>query len=64
MPSLRNTSGTKTLRQVHNFIPEGVLLDTTQQTAYANFWRAANADIFRPTIDLFKILSASKQQHQ
>ncbi|WP_111430563.1 FMN-binding glutamate synthase family protein [Rhodobacteraceae bacterium DSL-40] len=38
--------------RVHTFLPEGILLDAPEETLYADWWKAARADSFRPAIDL------------
>jgi glutamate synthase domain-containing protein 2 len=38
--------------RVHTFLPEGVLLDAPEETIYADWWKAASAESFRPVIDL------------
>jgi glutamate synthase domain-containing protein 2 len=43
--------------QVHPFLPEGALLDAPDDTIYADFWRAAQAESFRPAIDLARARS-------
>lgn len=38
---------------LHDFLPDGILLDEPECTVYANEWQAADPDSFRPAIDLF-----------
>lgn len=38
--------------QVQAFLPKNALLDAPDDTIYADWWRAAQADSFRPAIDL------------
>lgn len=38
--------------QVQAFLPRNALLDAPDDTIYADWWRAARADSFRPAIDL------------
>lgn len=38
--------------RIHTFLPAGVLLDAPDDTIYADWWRAARADSFRPATDL------------
>lgn len=38
--------------QVQAFLPKNALLDAPEDTIYADWWRAAQADSFRPAIDL------------
>jgi hypothetical protein len=38
--------------RIHTFLPEGILLDAPEDTIYANWWKAARVDSFRPAIDL------------
>jgi glutamate synthase domain-containing protein 2 len=38
--------------RVHSFLPENALIDAPDGTIYADWWRAARADSFRPAIDL------------
>jgi glutamate synthase domain-containing protein 2 len=38
--------------RVHTFLPEGILLDAPEETIYADWWAAAQAESFRPAIDL------------
>jgi len=42
----------KPMGQVHTFLPEGILLEAPEDTPYAAWWEAADADSFRPRIDL------------
>lgn len=37
---------------IHRFLAPGILLDAPDDTEYADWWRAARADSFRPAIDL------------
>lgn len=43
---------TRPIDEIKTFLPEGVLLDDPESTLYAQWWRAARADSFRPAIDL------------
>ncbi|RYH11323.1 FMN-binding glutamate synthase family protein [Tropicimonas sp. IMCC6043] len=38
--------------RVHTFLARGVLIDAPEETIYADWWKAAQADSFRPAIDL------------
>lgn len=38
--------------EIKVFLPEGILLDAPEETIYAPWWRAAQANSFRPSIDL------------
>lgn len=38
--------------RIHTFLPEGILRDSPDDTIYADWWMAAQADSFRPAIDL------------
>jgi glutamate synthase domain-containing protein 2 len=38
--------------EIKTFLPRGVLLDAPDETAYAQWWAAAQADNFRPAFDL------------
>ncbi|MCT4334742.1 FMN-binding glutamate synthase family protein [Paracoccus sp. YLB-12] len=38
--------------RIHTFLPEGILRDAPDDTIYADWWMAAQADSFRPAIDL------------
>lgn len=38
--------------RIHTFLPEGILLDAPDETIYADWWKAASPDSFRPVIDL------------
>ena len=40
--------------KIHTFLAEGALRDAAEDTIYADFWRAAQADTFRPAFDLAK----------
>lgn len=40
------------LDRIHCFLPRGALLEAPEETEYADWWRAARADSFRPAIDL------------
>ena len=37
---------------IHRFLAPGALLEAPDETEYADWWRAARADSFRPAIDL------------
>ena len=37
---------------IHRFLAPKILLESPEETEYANWWRAARADSFRPAIDL------------
>jgi glutamate synthase domain-containing protein 2 len=41
--------------RVHTFLPAGILLDAPEETIYADWWAAAQAESFRPAIDLVPI---------
>lgn len=47
--------------EIKTFLPERVLLDAPEETIYAQWWRAARADSFRPAIDL-DVERATKKQ--
>lgn len=38
--------------RIHAFLPEGILLDAPEDTLYCEWWEAAQADSFRPAVDL------------
>ncbi len=40
------------LDRIYPFLPEGVLRDDPDSTVYADWWRAADADSFRPACDI------------
>jgi hypothetical protein len=42
----------RTLDRIYNFLEPGVLLSAPDMTAYAEEWRAADADSFAPRIDV------------
>jgi glutamate synthase domain-containing protein 2 len=45
--------------RIHTFLPEGILLDTPEDTIYADWWAAARTDSFKPAIDLAERRSSS-----
>lgn len=42
----------KELSRLLTFLPEGILLDAPEETPYASWWQAADADSFKPRGDL------------
>ncbi|SFB78011.1 FMN-binding glutamate synthase family protein [Tropicimonas isoalkanivorans] len=48
--------------RVQSFLAEGVLIDAPEDTVYAEWWRAAQADSFRPAVDLVQS-RAGKPRH-
>ncbi|RKF13489.1 FMN-binding glutamate synthase family protein [Roseovarius spongiae] len=51
-----------TLDRLHPFLPRGVLLEAPQETIYADWWAAAQADSFDPATDLMEMRSCSTRQ--
>ncbi len=47
--------------EIKTFLPERILLDAPEETLYAQWWRAARADSFRPATDL-DVVRATKQK--
>jgi glutamate synthase domain-containing protein 2 len=45
--------------RVKTFLADGVLLDSPDETIYSGWWAAAQADSFRPAIDLVRARPAS-----
>ena len=41
-----------TVDRIHAFLSEGALIDAPQDTIYAEWWKAAHADSFKPATDL------------
>ena len=48
-----------TLDKLHPFLPEGILLQEPDSTVYADWWRAASSDSFRPVEDLVKLRASA-----
>lgn len=48
------------LDRIHTFLPQGILLDSPEDTIYADWWAAARADSFRPAIDLVPTRAAAR----
>ncbi len=46
--------------EIHTFLPKGILRDAPDETIYADWWRAARADSFRPAIDLIRIRASAR----
>ncbi len=47
-----NAAEARAMGDVHTFVPANSLIDAPQETAYAHWWEAADADSFKPRIDL------------
>lgn len=47
------------LDKLHPFLPENVLIDDPDSTIYADWWRAASSDSFRPVEDLVKLRASA-----
>ncbi len=47
-----NTVEARSLGEVHRFLPENALLDAPDETPYAQWWAAADADTFKERIDV------------
>ncbi len=45
-------AGAKEIDRIYDFLPKNVLLDAPEDTIYAEWWKAANPDSFKPSIDL------------
>lgn len=45
--------------RIYNFLPEGILLSAPDDTIYADWWAAAQAESFRPAIDLLPVRASS-----
>ncbi|MCB1474796.1 MAG: FMN-binding glutamate synthase family protein [Rhodobiaceae bacterium] len=48
--------------RIHTFLPSGVLLEAPEETIYADWWRAARADSFRPAFDLVPARATAKNE--
>lgn len=55
-----NVAKMKVLPEVHAFLPENCLLDAPEDTTYANWWAAAQAESFKPCSNL---VTASARLH-
>lgn len=42
----------KPMGNLHTFLPENILIDAPEETAYAAWWRAADAQSFKPRADI------------
>lgn len=45
---------------IHTFLPEGILLDAPEESIYADWWKAAQAESFQPAIPLETYRAQSK----
>lgn len=52
-----NAAKMEALAKVHTFLPENILLEAPEDTMYANWWEAADADSFKPRTDLVKAVA-------
>jgi glutamate synthase domain-containing protein 2 len=52
----------KVMGSLHAFLPENVLLDAPEDTAYAAWWDAADPESFKPRIDLVAAVTESRRQ--
>jgi hypothetical protein len=50
--------------RIHTFVPEGILLDAPEETIFADWWKAASADSFRPAIDLVSTRASAQLENQ
>lgn len=50
--------------QVQSFLPRNVLLEAPEDTIYADWWRAARADSFRPAIDLAEHRAVKRMERE
>ena len=50
--------------RIQTFLPEGILLDAPDETIYADWWKAARSDSFRPAIDLVSKRASAKPVDQ
>lgn len=51
-----------TMDRIHAFLPEGALRDAPEETIYAEWWKAARADSFRPATDLVARRASEKPE--
>ncbi len=51
------STDSKAFDRIYRFLPANALLDAPQETAYAEWWEAADADSFEPKIDLTALRS-------
>ncbi len=49
----------KALDSIHTFLPEGVLRDAPEETIYADWWKAASAESFKPSEDLVQLRASA-----
>ncbi|MFP8967564.1 FMN-binding glutamate synthase family protein [Pokkaliibacter sp. CJK22405] len=54
----------KPLIEIHPFLPRNILLDEPEETPYAAWWKAADADTFAPRTDLVDAFRKSKINQQ
>jgi glutamate synthase domain-containing protein 2 len=52
----------KVLSELKTFLAEGILLDAPEETPYASWWQAADADSFRPRGDLANNIIETRKQ--
>jgi glutamate synthase domain-containing protein 2 len=45
-------SNAVSMDRVHHFLPEGILKEAPEETVYAQWWRAASAETFRPVSEI------------
>ena len=50
--------------RIQTLLPEGILLDAPDETIYADWWKAARSDSFRPAIDLVSKRASAKPADQ
>ena len=46
--------------RIRSFLPRNILLDAPDETIYADWWRAARAESFRPAIDLAETRASTR----
>ncbi len=44
----------ETMDYIHSFLPENILRDAPEDTLYADWWEAAQAESFKPAVDLVR----------
>ena len=46
--------------RIHTFLPNGILLNAPEDTIYQDWWKATQANSFRPAIDLACVRAVSR----
>ncbi len=58
-----SASNAKSISDVHTFLPRGILLDAPDETPYANWWHAAQAESFKAKPDLAEAALQQAPEH-